>query len=133
MVPFILTLHAYNPYLVLVSSIVAGIWGLILFFTKRSASQAWRISLYIAAGLGALQALLGIILVLLGLRPGSGTGLYYLHYVYGAIVVLAIPIAVTYASNGKNPRRDILIFSIAALILAAAGVRAFMTGPVTLP
>ena len=55
--------------------------------------------------------------------------MYYLHYIYGAIVVLAIPVAVTYATGGKNLRRDVLIFSIAALILVAAAVRALMTGP----
>jgi hypothetical protein len=75
-----------------------------------------------------LQALLGISLVLLGDRPGTGTGLYYLHYVYGAIVVLAIPVALTYATSGKNPRRDVLIYSIAALIIVAAGLRALTTG-----
>ena len=79
-------------------------------------------------GARALQALLGIILVLLGQKPGTGTGLYYLHYVYGAIVVLAIPIAITYATGGKNQRRDILIYSIAALVLVAAALRALTTG-----
>jgi hypothetical protein len=44
-------------------------------------------------------------------------------------VALAIPVALTYTTSGKNPRRDMLIFSIAAIILAAAGVRAWMTGP----
>ena len=61
-------------------------------------------------------------------KPATGTGLYYLHYVYGAIVVLAIPIAITYATGGKNQRRDTLIFSIAALILVAAALRALTTG-----
>jgi hypothetical protein len=40
-----------------------------------------------------------------------------------------MPIAITYATSGKNPRRDVLIFSIAALILVAAAIRALMTGP----
>jgi hypothetical protein len=35
----------------------------------------------------------------------------------------------TYTTGGKNLRRDLLILSIAALVLAAAGVRAWMTGP----
>ncbi len=61
--------------------------------------------------------------------PESARGnLYYLHYVYGGIVALAIPVAISYATGKKNLRRDILIYSIAALILAAAGARATMTG-----
>jgi heme A synthase len=95
---------------------------------KKSINRPWRISLIVTAVIAALQALLGIILVLLGQKPGTGTGLYYLHYVYGAIVVLAIPIAISYATGGKNQRRDLLIYSIAALVLVAAAIRALMTG-----
>jgi heme A synthase len=114
--------------LVLASGTVSGIWGLILFFMKKPINRPWRISLIVTAVVAALQALLGITLVLLGQKPGTGTGLYYLHYVYGAIVVLAIPIAITYATGGKNQRRDTLIFSIAALVLVAAALRALTTG-----
>ncbi|HXZ05333.1 MAG TPA: hypothetical protein VEH81_10890 [Ktedonobacteraceae bacterium] len=129
MVDVISNLHFYNMVLVLASGTVAGVWGLILFFMKKPMIRPWRISLMVAAVIAALQALLGITLVLLGQKPGTGTGDYYLHYVYGAIVVLAIPIAITYATGGKNERRDTLIFSIAALILVAAAIRALMTGP----
>jgi len=94
---------------------------------RRTLNRPWRISLIITAILGALQAVLGVTLVLLGQRAPGGN-LYYLHYVYGAIVALAIPVAISYATGNKNPRRDILIYSIAALILAAAGARATMTG-----
>jgi len=39
----------------------------------------------------------------------------------------------SYATGGKKPRRDVLVYSIAALILFAAGFRAWMTGPVHWP
>ena len=129
MVDIVINLHFYNMVLVLASGTVTGIWGLILFFMKKPINRPWRISLTVTAVIAALQAVLGITLVLLGQKPGTGTGIYYLHYVYGAIVALAIPVAVTYATGGKNQRRDTLIFSIAALILVAAAVRALMTGP----
>ena len=129
MVDVISNIHFLNVILVLASGAVTGIWGLIIFFMKKPINRPWRISLTVTAVVAALQAVLGITLVLLGQKPGTGTGLYYLHYVYGAIVVLAIPIAITYATGGKNQRRDILIFSIAALILVAAAIRALMTGP----
>ncbi len=128
MIGVISNLHFFNMFLVLASGTISGIWGLVLFFTKKTFNRPWRTALIITAIVAALQALLGIILVLLGQRPGTGTGLYYLHYVYGAIVVLAIPVAVTYATGRKNQRRDILIFSIASLILVAAALRALTTG-----
>jgi heme A synthase len=126
MLPVVLNLHLYNMVLVLATSVITGIWGLILYFRKREViDQAWKIALIVTALDGLLQGLLGVILVMLGQRPGGGS-LYYLHYVYGAIVLLSIPVAYTYAS--KNVRRTILILSLAALIIAAAGARAMMTG-----
>ena len=130
MVDFISNLHFFNGIVILIAGTVTGIWGLILFFMKKQTIiQPWRIALIFTAIVGLLQALFGIILLLLGQHPGSGTGLYYLHFVYGGIVALAIPVAVTYATGGKNPRRDILLFSIIALVLVAAALRALVTGP----
>jgi heme A synthase len=153
---FILTLHSYNVYLVILAGAVTGIWGLILFFRTKSIASVseagsqetrssevstsnneiserarpWRIALTATIALALLQGLFGVIMVLLGLRPGRpGDSLYYLHFVYGAIVALVIPVATTYATGGKNRRRDILVYSIAALILTAAAIRAWMTGP----
>lgn len=122
------TLHLFNMVLVLTTGTVTGVWGLILYFRKLNANRPWRISLIITAIVGLLQAVLGLWLVFQGYRPTSGGSLYYLHYVYGAIVALGIPVAITYATGGKDQRRDLLIFSIAALIIAAAGARAMMTG-----
>jgi heme A synthase len=96
---------------------------------KQTIIRPWRIALIFTGIVAFLQAVFGIILVALGQHPGSGTGLYYLHFVYGAIVALAVPVAVTYATGGKKPRRDILLFSIIALVLVAAALRAFFTGP----
>lgn len=128
MLQIVANLHFINMILVLATSLVAGVWGLILYFRKKDVeviNQRWKMALMIAAGDGLIQALLGIILVLLGTKPGGGS-LYYLHYVYGAIVALAIPVALTYSS--KKVRLNTLIFSLAALVIAAAAVRAMMTG-----
>ncbi len=133
---FVLILHSYNVYLVLAAGLITAIWGFILYFRSgkekkmEGIPRSWSILLRITAGLALLQGLFGIIMVTLGLKPGTGTGLYYLHYVYGGIVALVIPLAYfSYTTGGKNPRRDVLIYSIALLILVAAGVRAWMTGP----
>lgn len=164
MADFIVTLHSYNVYLVILAGLVTAIWGFILFFRTRSIAAAsaatagedgeqettpsskvsltvqneevkerarsWRIALTVTVVLALIQGVLGVTMVLLGLRPGRpDDSLYYLHFVYGGIVALVIPVATTYATGGKNRRRDILIYSIAALILTAAAVRAWMTGP----
>ncbi|GAC1390039.1 MAG: hypothetical protein NVS4B11_03070 [Ktedonobacteraceae bacterium] len=129
MLDAVVTIHGYNFFLIFTAAVVAGIWGLVLYFRKLEASRPWHISLYITAILGGIQGLLGVTLVLLGQKPQGGQGLYWLHYVYGGIVVFALPVALTYTTNGKNRRLDILIYSIAVLVLAAASVRGWVTGP----
>ncbi|GCE26444.1 hypothetical protein KDA_19280 [Dictyobacter alpinus] len=130
MVDFILTLHRYNLYLVLLSSLVAGIWGLILYFRKSDNLKSWRIALLVSFAFGVLQGLFGLIMVALGLKPGGGVNLYYLHYVYGGIVALGIPLVwLSFTTNGKDKRKDLLIYSLAALVIAIVAVRAWMTGP----
>jgi len=129
-----LFLHSWNIFLILAAGLISGIWGFVLFFRKEKViPRSWRIALIVTAILALLQGVFGVILLLAGLKPEGGDSLYYLHFVYGAIVALAIPVAVTYATGGKNVRRDILIFSLAAIILFAAGFRAWMTGPVSWP
>jgi hypothetical protein len=128
MLSIVLDLHHYNAFLVLAISTITAIWGLILYFRKKNIDvidQPWRIALIATACDALLQGLLGVTLLLLGQRAPGGD-LYYLHYVYGAIVVFAIPVAYTYV--GKDVRRAILVFSLAALVLALAGTRGLMTG-----
>lgn len=126
MLSVVLNLHLYIMVLVLATSTITGIWGLVLYFQKREVIiRPWRIALIVTAIVGLVQGLLGVTLVLMGQKPEGGN-LYYLHYVYGAIVLLAIPVAYTYTS--KKVRTTILILSIAALVIAAAGARAMMTG-----
>jgi heme A synthase len=80
--------------------------------------------------LGLLQAAFGLTMVTLGLKPGGGVGDYYLHYVYGGIVALGIPLVwLSFTTNGQDKRKDMLFYSIAMLIMVAAAVRAWMTGP----
>src|SRR5262249_33430358 len=111
---------------------ISGILGMILYFTKKPVIQPWRIILVITLVLGLLQAAFGLTMVALGARPGGGGGPYYLHYVYGAIVALGIPLVwLSFTSNGKDKRKDILFYSSAMLIMAAAAVRAGMTGGVS--
>ena|SRR5579863_4737340 len=135
MVDVVLQLHGWNLILVLASSLITGIWGLVRYFTKKTElGRSWRNALFITAILALLQGVFGVTLVLLGQKPGAaGDSLYYLHYVYGGIVALAIPVAYTYTTSGTKPRWVILIYSLAALVLFAAGFRAWMTGPPTWP
>jgi heme A synthase len=127
---FILTLHTYNVYLVITAAAISGILGIVLYFTKKPVIRQWRIMLIITLVLGLLQAAFGLTMVAMGQKPGGGVGLYYLHYVYGGIVALGIPLVwISFTTNGKDKRKDMLFYSIATLIMVAAAIRAWQTGP----
>ncbi|HEY7358393.1 MAG TPA: hypothetical protein VH590_18055, partial [Ktedonobacterales bacterium] len=89
-------------------------------------SPLFRSALKVTAYLAALQAIIGglIYFFLPNNRPSD-----QLHYVYGLLVLLAIPVAFIYMSGKpERLRRDMLILILAALVVAAAAVRAAMTG-----
>lgn len=112
-------------------TLIAGIVALILA-RGRSAAQdgagtgaanrIFRVLLTITAALGLVQAIFGGLLYLQGQKP-----LEPLHFVYGGIVLLAIPVAYVYSDQARV-RRDIIIMVIAALAVVGAAVRAMMTG-----
>lgn len=126
--PFLVALHCNLVPLIWVVGGVAMVWGLVLLVQRRALTRVLRIVLGVTAGLGALEALIGGILFLTGNHPKDN-----LHYVYGLIVLIAIPVAYTYAdnkadANARSIRRDMIVYTVAAAVVVAAAVRAFMTG-----
>ena len=131
----ILGLHNAMVPLILVAAGLALIAGLVTFFLSRgapsdaaglsgtaaTAARVFRGLLVVTAGLGVLQAIFGLLLLTQGRRPAEG-----LHFVYGIIVLAAIPVAYVY-SDQKQVRRDILILTIAAVAVVGAAFRALAT------
>lgn len=120
--PFFLALHFNIVPLIWLFGGLATIWGIVLLIRKRGIDRIMRILLGVTAGLGVIEAVLGGLLYASGARPADP-----LHYVYGLIVLAAVPVAFTYTDN-KSARRDMIVFTLAAVVVVAAAVRAFMTG-----
>lgn len=88
----------------------------------RGVLGIFRMLLTITAALGLFQAIVGGLMLTQNKMPGDN-----LHFVYGGIVLLAIPVAYVY-SDQNRVRRDIIIMVIAAVAVIGAAVRAMMTG-----
>lgn len=89
-------------------------------------SPLFRSALRVTGYLALIQVVIGglIFFFLPNNRPAD-----QLHYVYGLVVLLAIPLALTYISGKpEHVRRDMLFLIGAALVVAAAAVRAALTG-----
>jgi hypothetical protein len=107
--------------LIVVNGIV-GIWGLIAYRRDRPPGRWYLQALALGQTAVIAQATLGLILLAQGHRPGDK-----LHFAYGLLPLLAI--AYPYALRGEDGRRNLFYFAVGSTVVAALGVRAFMTGP----
>lgn len=150
MAAFWISLHGLIPWLILLATGVAAAAGIVWLARNRAfasvrtffdillgrtpdgtppaaaplAARVFRYTIAVIAGLGALQALFGVLLLLVfHCQPRE-----QLHYVYGLIVLLAIPVAYAY-SDKRQVRRDIMILTIAVVVILGAAFRAWSTGP----
>ena len=121
MLDFITNLHLYTYFGVVLVGTIATVWGFISW-RRGTYTDGLRSILYVTAGAGAMQALLGTILFLAGCRPTN-----ILHLMYGGIILLAIPVAYVYIEE-KIAKRDLAVLAIAAFAIVAAAFRAYATG-----
>lgn len=132
---FILRLHLYTYYQILVTGLLATVWGVVMLLRRAGLTDGFRSALYLVGGTGVVQAVLGGTLFLAGLRPNN-----ILHLVYGLIALIGIPVAFVLVGGDDGPgatppsppegvsRRDIGILTFAAFAIFAAALRAYATG-----
>lgn len=135
MLPTLLRIHTFLVPLILLAGGIALVLGIILLVLRRGVPDgdtpspritwvtvAFRRFLIATGVLGVVQGIMGGLIYLTGARPAEP-----LHFVYGGIVLLAIPVAYVY-SDQKRVRRDVIIMVIAVVAIIGAAVRALMTG-----
>jgi hypothetical protein len=131
----LIKIHEDTAPVILAAGGITLIWGIVTLVLARGRAsgqagvwmplRVFRILLSITAALGLVQAILGGLVWLQS--PAQGHPAEGLHYVYGGIVLLAIPVAYVY-SDQNQVRRDIIIMVIAVVAVVGAAVRALMTG-----
>ena len=115
-------LHGYGARVLLIWSIVLGIWGTVQYFRNRPISGGFRASFLLIAGLTALQGLLGVSSFAFGLQPRT-----LLHVVYGIFAVVFLPGAYLYSRSGTQ-RRESVVLAGASWIVSIAFYRGIATG-----
>ena len=108
--------HLWLGILVIGINLAAGVWGLFVWRQRLPANRSYAQVLAASQTVIIGQAVLGLLLLSQNLRAAE-----QLHYVYGlppaAMVIFA------YSARRDNHLRNILIFSIAALLAAALATR----------
>ena len=118
----IVFLHEWLARVVLIYSVVLGLWGTYLYFRKDAVTGGFRASFLGMAAVTAIQSLAGAAAFLAGQRPTE-----LLHVVYGVFAVLFLPGLYLYA-HGGSARREAVFLAGASWIVAIAFFRGFATG-----
>jgi hypothetical protein len=121
-------IHHYFAYLIPTGWLLLALWSAAtLVRNKPPASLFWSLLAFMQVAL-AIQAILGIILFLMGFRPNSN-GPSWLHYVYGLIFpVVVLVFAHRYAQRDRFKDIPWLVFGVAAFLIGFATIRAIQTG-----
>ena len=130
--------HKYVGFAVVAVFTIGWIWGLGAWILRRGPGERYWVWVAVAQVVAAVQAVLGIALLLLGYRVHSeGTLGGVLHYVYGLLPLLLFVFAHVVARAGHagmvgfDERRTIrpwVPFAWAAFICFGLTSRALMTG-----
>jgi hypothetical protein len=108
---------------------VGWVWGAVAWVRKREPGGRFWTWLTVAQVVAGLQALIGIVLLLLGRRPTS-----WLHYVYGFGPIVVLVIAHQVAREGQRVREGArplapwIPFALASFVCFGLTVRALATG-----
>jgi hypothetical protein len=108
---------------------VGWVWGGLAWIRHRPPGDRFWNWLTVAQVVAGVQAVIGIVLLLMGRRPTS-----WLHYVYGFGPILILAIAHQVAREGRRVRSDTLPlapwipFAVASFVCFGLTLRALMTG-----
>jgi hypothetical protein len=98
-----------------------GVWGVVLALRKSEFSSAYRGALIIGVVLGVVQAAAGLFLLVTGHQPAND-----LHFLYGASVIVTVPLVGSYIADKKFSR--LWAYGLASLFMAGLAIRAITTG-----
>ena len=106
-----LELHGLIARAVVLYYALIGVWGVFLAIRKADLPSAYRGALLIGVVMGVIQAAVGLTLLLTVGHPRDD-----LHYLYGASVILTLPLVASYIADKKFSR--VLAFGLANLFMA---------------
>lgn len=125
---FLVFIHNRLAIMSLLYFLLVALWGFFRFFRKQGPNSSYWGALAIAEILIVLQGLLGVYLWIRGGQPARGG----MHFLYGALVPVMIPLVYAYTKGGED-RRDSLAYATAAILAVGLAMRALTTGIDVLP
>jgi hypothetical protein len=123
MIATLLQLHTNVATAVLLFNGAVGLWGVIRFLRGLSIDGSYWGAVALSPILGLIQMVLGLLLV----ANGLSANVRFVHYLYGALVILAAPACFAFL-RGRDDRGAQMIFGLVLLLNTGFGIRAYTTG-----
>ncbi|MBI4675091.1 MAG: hypothetical protein HY741_25910 [Chloroflexi bacterium] len=114
-------IHCRVGLSVIFFAFVLGAWGVIAFLMGRGVSGNYFGALIIGEVLTIAQALLGVILIIMGRWPTD-----VLHFLYGIVVILAWLMVYVY-TKGATTRRELIIYALVSFFVMGLAMRGITT------
>jgi len=114
-------IHRILTNMISIYALLLGVWGLVNFLRRRPPDGSYNGALAIAVGLFAVQTLVGLVLVIMGLWPART-----IHFLYGVTILLLIP-GIFAFTRGRNSARESLLYGFAMLFIWGLTERASET------
>ncbi|MCS7088479.1 MAG: hypothetical protein NZL91_07270 [Thermoflexales bacterium] len=118
----LIQIHANLATAVMLFNALVGAWGLIKYLRGEGMDGSYFGAVALSPLLGLVQAVVGLMLV----AQGLGGIVRAVHYLYGVLVVLAVPATFAY-TRGRDDRGALLLYSVVLLVNALFGSRAVET------
>ncbi len=114
--------HARLANTAVLFTLVVGLWALFNYVRRQGLAPGYWGTLVIGELLLAAQGLIGVAMYFQGGRPAR-----IIHFLYGVLVLLVWPGVYAY-TEGRDTRREALIYGLASLFLAGLALRSIGTG-----
>lgn len=115
--------HRAIAYAVPAGFVLLVILSIAVYLTNKEPGRLFYGVLAAVQGILVVQLVVGVVLLLIGRRPGQT-----LHYVYGAGFPLVV-LLFAHSQVRKRPGLEAAIFGVAAFLIAFSSWRAWITGP----
>ncbi|MCS7061016.1 MAG: hypothetical protein RMN25_07590 [Anaerolineae bacterium] len=115
-------IHASVATTVVLFNLILGAWGFLKYLRGEGMDGNFWGAIWLSPILGLAQALVGLVMVFMGL----GVAVRAVHYLYGVLVVLSVPAAFAF-TKGRDDRGAVLIYAATLLLVALFGGRAQVT------
>ncbi len=115
-------LHSRLALTVILFAFTMGAWAAFLFFRGKGIDSSYWGALVIGEFLMLAQGVIGLVMVVTGLRPAD-----LLHFLYGFLVALTWPGTYVY-TNARQARAEAGIYAIVSFFIFGLSIRALMTG-----